>query len=246
MQDGKFKKIKDPRQIFSHLMRMKDQGFEVYVWRFIGDKKYLAQVSITIMRKMRKEFVIKPIPSEVEAFSLVIGVQDEVNFYIPKAAMIFRCTIGQQDYRGEVTLLSPEFIAQIERRRFPRLETYKKEDAKCFFSKCMVSKKVQTQYFQKTCFDLSAGGFSVLVSKFESPYFIKGDKVKDLELIFSDKKILVDAQVVSSVAIDPEDNPEIIYKVFKISFRFTQIQSRDFEFLSREIFERLDSKDIAI
>jgi c-di-GMP-binding flagellar brake protein YcgR len=246
MLDNKLKKITDIHQISSQLQQVKNQQHECYIWRFVGEKKVLAKVHVTILRRSRKEIVIRADEHEKELYSLVVGVLDEVNFYIPNSAIMFRCSIVHNNFKGELTLSYPGFVAQIERRRFPRLNTYRNDLAKSFFSKCIVGHKIQTQYFQKTLFDLSAGGFSLVVSKMELSFFNVGDQIPDMELIFEGRKMNANAQVVHVQPLEPQDNSDIIYKVWKVSFKFTAILSRDFEFLSRHIFEKMTPDQEAV
>jgi c-di-GMP-binding flagellar brake protein YcgR len=246
MMDNKFKKIYDFKKVYSHLYKMKEQSAECFIWRFIGDKKFLARVNLSIFRKTKKEFIINPDQKDLETYSMIIGALDEVNFYIPSAALIFRCEIKDQTGKGEVVLKIPEFIAQIERRKFPRVSTYSEESAKTYFSKCLMTNKVNTQYFQKTCFDLSAGGFSILASKTETQFFQKDENIENVEVTFDGKKISSIAQVIHIQPLEPGENNDIIYKVWKISFKFIKLSTKDFEFLSRHIFEKLTKEDIAI
>lgn len=232
--------------MYSQFLRIKEHGYECFIWRFIGDKKYLAKINLNIFRKSKKEFTILPDQKDLETYSLVIGALDEVNLYIPSAALLFRCQISDQNQKGEVTLKFPEFIAQIERRKFPRLETYKEDIARSYFSKCLMGSKIHTQYFQKTCYDLSAGGFSILVSKVETSFFQKEDTIEGIEITFDGRKISSHAQIMHIQPIEPGEGSDIIYKVWKISFKFTSLSVKDFEFLSRHIFEKLTKEDIAI
>ena len=80
MSNGnKLKKIQDEQQIFSALTSAKDNGYEIYVWRFVGGEKHLALSKIEAVRKQRNDFCIVPSDGQDRLVQELIGGQTQVD-----------------------------------------------------------------------------------------------------------------------------------------------------------------------
>ena len=234
MLSQNLKKIDGDARINSLLVKLRDHDLKCYIWRFIGDRKILAQVRVTAVRKFKKDFTISPYSSsEKENYNHIIGTTEEVNFYVANDLIIFRAKLSQIETQLSIILKNPEFFAQAERRKHLRLPTYSSEMISAKFSKCILFPRFQIQYFQKKCFDISAGGASIIVSKIEGKYFQVDDEVPHLEIVVGGRIINVDVKVVATQELLPGYSDDILYKVQRINFKFMKISKPDFEFLRR-------------
>jgi c-di-GMP-binding flagellar brake protein YcgR len=230
-------KITREKVIAGFIQTAKDKAEEVYVWKITNDRKIMAKVNFDIIRRSKNEIVISPDPSDEEAFEFVIGACEEVNFYLAGTAVMFKAKVKQHLENLKVIISYPSFVAQVERRKSLRLNSYKNGDVRVNFCKTMVIPKVLTQSFNKICFDISMGGFSVLVSKIEAKFFSAGDPIAEATLFIGGRKITTMADVLNVSEIEPGGEVDIMYKVWKVSFRFDLMSKKDQEFINKYVFE---------
>ncbi|MBY0516228.1 MAG: PilZ domain-containing protein [Bacteriovoracaceae bacterium] len=244
--DNKLKKIYDSRQIGHQLLSVKESQEEAFVWRFVGNKKILAPIKFEIIKKAKEEFQIKAAPGHEALFQEVIGSSDKLNFFLPHTLLLFQSKLQEINHDGSVLVLFPEFLAQLERRKWLRMNCENKVKIKTQFCKQVLEPKKMSQFFGKSLVDMSGGGFSLLASKAESKFFLSGEVIKNLELIIEDEKILVDVETVKVQEISTYDPNSINPKAWKISFKFQKITKKHQDFLIKFVFQHLSENEKAI
>ncbi len=233
------KKIQDVGAIWSMLNSSKELVQQVYVWKFVGDKKHLGVVRIESVRKYRNDFCIVPIDGQEKNIASIIASQVEVDLYIPESAMLIRCKLRQADSSKRYYLNFPSQTAILERRNSLRLNVYESGSIKSIFSKSIVIPRLMTQFFEKTVTDIGSGGFSFFVSKIENKYFQIGDPIIGIAFKSFDLNIRVDGVVTSMREISPDEFNGLNYRVWRISCKFRDIDSSSKKQLERYIFERI-------
>ena len=247
MSNGnKLNKVHDLHQILSNLNSAKENTAEVYLWRFVGGSKHLALSRIESVRKQRGDFCVVPAEGQDRILQDLVGGQSQVDLYIPSMSILMRCRIKQTDAPFRYYLEFPEFIAQAERRRHLRLNVYEKEEIKVSFGKSVVMPRAMSQFFLKSCFDVSTGGLSFFVSKTESKLFQPEDKIPTMELKSSNWSAKVSSKVLSIRETDPDEANGFPYKVWRVSCQITQIDSVSRQQLEKFIFERIKEELHAI
>ncbi len=244
--DNQLKKVKDPYVILSLLSGAKESNAEVFVWKLIGNTKHLGQVRIESVRKTRNDFCIAPCDGQDSLVQDLIGGQTHVDLYIPESTLLLRCTLKQSDPPLRFYLTIPEFVAQVERRKSLRLNTYQSSEVKISFSKSVTLPRQITQHFLKDCFDISSGGFSFFISKLETKFFQEMDPISMLEIKAERWTTFVDAEVVKVREVEPDDHNGLTYKVLRVSCRFTRIDQVSRKYLEKYIFERIKNELRAI
>jgi hypothetical protein len=244
--DNKLKKVKDKATIMSLLSGAKESSSEVYIWRLIGSAKHLGQVRIESIRKMRNDFCIIPAEGQDRLVQDLMGSQNYVDLYVPGSALLLRCNIKQTDAPYRYYLTIPEFVAQVERRKSFRLNTYDTADVKVSFGKSVTLPRPMSQHFLKDCFDVSTGGFSFFVSKMESKFFQPNDPIPLIEIKAGDWGTKVSAEIATVREIEPDEFNGLTYKVWRVSCRFSKIDQISRKYLEKYIFERIKSELHAI
>jgi hypothetical protein len=240
------KKINDEAIILSLLGTAKELKQGVYLWRFVGDSKHMAQVRIEAIRKARNDFAIVPSEGQDRHVQEIIGSLNFINVYVPESALLFRCAIKQTDAPFRYYLEIPQFTAQADRRKSLRLVVHGKSEINLNFAKTMMAPKLIKQHFHKACFDISSGGFSFYVSKTEIKFFNVTDEIPMVEVKTGNWTSRVSAVISAVREIEPDDKNGLTYKVFRISCSFTQIDQISRKYIEKFIFERIKDELHAI
>ncbi len=247
MSNGnKLNKIHDAYQILSNLSKAKEDNCEVYVWRFVGGAKHLGLCRIEAIRKQRNDFCIVPTEGQDRIIQELVSGQTQIDFYIPSMCLLMRCQVKQTDAPFRYYLGLPEFIAQVERRQSMRLNVYEQEEMKVSFGKTITLPKTMSQFFLKSCVDVSTGGISFYVSKTEAKLFRPEDAIPAMELKSKNFTAKFASQVQNVREIEPDEVNGFSYKVWRVSCQITQMDPVAKKQLERFIFERIKDELRAI
>ena len=244
--DNKLKKIEDESVIHCLVSGAKEAELEVFIWRLLGGSKHLANVRIESIRKQRKEFCIIPISGHENQVQELMSGQSYIDLYIPESALLLRCNIHHTDAPIRYYLEIPAFVAQVERRKSFRLNVYDSEDVKINFAKSVSVPRPMSQKFAKSCFDISTGGFSFLVSRMESKFFQINDPIRTLEIKTNGWSTKVNVEIALIKEVEPDEYNGLSYKVWRICCRFSQIDQISKKHLEKYIFERIKDELHAI
>ncbi len=224
MNNGnKLNKVQDVAQILQGLNSAKDDSSEIYLWRFVGASKHLGLTRIEAVRKQRSDFCIVPTEGQDRVVQELLSGQTHIDIYIPEKSILMRCRIKQTDAPFRYYLELPEFMAQVERRKELRLNVYDDQEMKVSFGKTITLPRPMSQFFLKSCFDVSTGGISFLVSKTESKLFQEMDLIPTMEIKADKFAAKIASQVLSIRETDPDEANGFPYKVWRVSCKITQI-----------------------
>ena len=246
MSDSSFVKINDMTHVINHLSSIKDSALPILIWKIIGDTKYIAGIKIEAVRKTRNDFIVTPSEDDVSKVQDLMGVHNYIDLYVPEHALIFRCNVRQTEAPLRYYLEVPEFMAQVERRKSLRLDLSSSNEVTIKFSKNQQIQNSTQQKFQKSCYDISSGGFSFLVSRVESKFFKINDLIRTVEISTAQWKSTLTVQVSLVKEVGPDENTDLSYKAWRVSCRFMDIDDISKKYLDKFVFERLKPKDHAI
>lgn len=232
-------KVQDEGVILGLLQGAKDKSCEIFVWRFLGGEKHLGLTRIESIRKTRGDFCIVPIPGQERVVQDLIGSLNFIDLYVPEYCLLLRCDIKQTEAPQRYYLKIPDFVAQIERRKSARLNVEDDSSIQVKFSKFPPLSKGIKQQFTKNCFDISSGGVSFYTSRQESKFFKIGDMDKEIHLKAGDITLTSDGEVTSVIEVDPDEFNGLSYKVWRVSYRFLNIDQISQKNLERFIFKRI-------
>lgn len=213
-------------------------------WKMIAGKKETVEVIFHIIRKFRNEIVVRAVGPHAKATlaDLSVGAQN-LNFYLPEDLVLFQTEVKQVDTNGDVIIKIPEMIAQVDRRKHMRLFVEEGMKAEAHFEKENYGQRVLTQKFNKGCFDISAGGFSFIISKSESRFFQIGGSIERIQLIVDNKKMLVSGEIINIDEVEPSPRNHLIYKGWKVSVKYKSINPQARKFLNYFVFKYLPLED---
>ena len=240
--DNKLKKVHEESIIYNLISGAKERSLEVFIWRLVGTSKHLANVRIESIRKPRKDFCIVPVPGHEQQVQDLMSGQGYIDLYVPDSALLLRCNIRHTDAPVRYSLHIPDFVAQVERRKSFRLNVYEEESVKVSFGKAVSMPRPMSQHFVKSCFDISAGGFSFLFSRMESKFFQVNDPIRTIEFKAGNWTTKVNAQISLIKEIEPDEYNGLTYKVWRVCCRFSEIDQISKKHLEKYIFERIKSE----
>jgi hypothetical protein len=247
VKDGnKLNKVHDTNQIFLNIMSAKEECSEIFVWRFVGATKHLGLSRIEAVRKQRNDFCIVPVEGQDRVLQEMISGQTHIDLYIPSKCILMRCRLKQTDAPFRYYLEFPEFIAQAERRKDLRLNVYEQQEIKVSFGKTITLPRTMSQYFLKSCFDVSTGGLSFFVSKAEAKLFSPDDEISTMEIKSEKWSTKVSSQVLAIRETSPDEANGFPYKLWRVSCKITQIDPVAKKQLEKFIFERIKEELHAI
>ncbi|MEE2670656.1 MAG: PilZ domain-containing protein [Bdellovibrionota bacterium] len=213
----------------------------VLAWKFVSGKKVTVEVTFYIIRKARKEIVVRAASRQgTKLLGELAASANNLNFYLPEDMVLFQTEVKQIEQNGDVRITIPAMIAQVDRRKSFRLFVENGISVKSTFKKLGHGHKQVEQLFKKDCFDISASGLSFIVSKPERKFFELGDKVSGITLEFDGKAIEFSAVVVNLQEIEPSPHNNLHYKGWKIAFQFNDIDSEHAKELDSFVFRYLD------
>ncbi|HXH73976.1 MAG TPA: hypothetical protein VNJ08_03375 [Bacteriovoracaceae bacterium] len=244
--DNKLNKVKDEATILNLITGAKEGSFEIFIWKLIGGAKHLGQVRIESVRKLRKDFCIIPIEGQDRQVQDLMSSQGYIDLYIPESALLLRCQIKQTEAPVRYYLNLPQFVAQVERRKSIRLDVYENSEVKVCFSKSVQAPRTMTQYFMKSCVDVSSGGFSFFVSKMESKFFQPGDPIHDVDVKAGPWSAKLDSEITEIRDVEPDEFNGLTYKVWRVSCKFSQIDQISKKYIDKFILERIKDELSAI
>ncbi len=244
MNDANRKNLKknySPWAIESILSNAKAESKSIVAWRIASGKKLTTNVFIRVIRKSRSELVLKATDfSSSKMLSTLVSGSDKLNFYMPDEMVLFQSDIKSFDSSGDLIIKIPSMIAQIDRRKDMRLFLDDHCHAQANFMKSNGRSLETHQRFDKSCFDISAGGLSFVVSKTEAKFFSRGDFIKPMKILVEKKEIMVFARVVNIFDVEPDAHNGLHYRGKKICVNFERIDPMARKLIADFVFRHID------
>jgi len=242
---NKLKKNFDEWAIESLIDNAKNNEHPVLAWKIVAGQKITVEVTFHIIRKFKKEIVVRAIDPGTKKVLLDLSSNAEsLNFYLPEDQVLFQTEVKQILDSGDIRIKKPEMIAQADRRKNLRLFIDQTLKVDLEFSKQNHNQNVLTQKFNKRCFDISSGGLSFLISRPEMSFFRLGDIVRDLNLSVDDTEIVVAGKVVNILEVTPNSRNDLAYKAHKISIQFGKMSPENKKAIDTYVFRHVDLGEV--
>jgi c-di-GMP-binding flagellar brake protein YcgR len=123
-------------------------------------------------------------------------------------------------------ILPPEEYSFHERRKHERLQPVKT---------CYAAIELNKAVMKKAIYDISIGGFAIILPKSEKVNVSKGKIIPLVVLEIDGKKMKLNVECVNSVTIDRYKIDDLPYGGYKIAFRFAQVSTEDRAFLTEYV-----------
>lgn len=227
--------------IESIINNTKKSNKSVLGWKIVGGKKVTVEVVFHIIRKFRNEIVIKAIGEQgKQKLGNLVAGSKKINFYLPDDMVLFQTDVKHVEQNGDIRIKIPTMMAQLDRRKHLRLFVEESMNIKVNFSKENNGHRVLTQQFEKSCFDISAGGFSFIISKSEARFFNLNDSINNIEVQIGDIKLKANCEITNILDVEPNVGNKLNYKGWKVCFRYTKINPKSIKAIDEFVFRYVD------
>ena len=241
IENNNLKKNFNDWAILSIINNVKNNNRPAMGWKILAGKKVTVEVVFRVIRKFKNEMVVKAVSSHGKKtlMDMAAGAQ-KLNFYLPDDLVLFQTEVKHIDVNGDITVGIPEMMAQVDRRKNLRLFVENSMNVNVEFMKQNHGHKVFTQKFEKKCFDVSSGGFSFLISKAESRFFMSNDSIFAIELTIGDQKIELNGTVTSILELEPNEYNKLNYKAWKVCVKYSDIEIDSKKKIDEFVFRYVD------
>jgi hypothetical protein len=231
--------------IFSIVNNAKLNEKPLIGWRIINGKKVTVDIYIRVIRKFRNEIIIRPSrPNGRVVLDKLVAGSEKINLFMPNDHVLCQCVIKRLDPNGDIILTMPDMIAQIDRRKHLRLFREEGVNIAVQFQKDLNGHDGRVQHFAKSCFDISAGGLSFIVSRTESKYFLKHNLIEGIILELDGKKTKINGLVTNMFDIEPDERNGLLYKSKKVCIQFVSPTTNQQKTINDYIFKYIDLREV--
>lgn len=230
----------NPKVIFDFLKNIKINDERLLVWKMSGGSKLTVKVSLKIIKKFNNQLVLEVDSSLFEKLNVISSGSEFINFFVMNKGLLFRCRfVSLNRSESQLIVKFPEMVAQAERRKSLRHVLPDTSDA-CRVGFYKRTVEGQNQMFKKSCYDISSGGFSFLITKAESKFFAINDDLLQINLEVEDMNFSVDGRIVNFIPVEPGPENSIIYAGFRVCVQFTELDPVTRDLIEIYVFKHID------
>ena len=233
--NNKFEVIEGEKKVFRILSDCQREQVRVVIWRLVNGHKIISDFKIDVIKKFNNQLVLSLSNLKDPNVADILSGFEKVSFYIPKKGVIFQARFVRYSIDSKLSVIIPDKISQIERRTFLRLIIDSEHLVKIKFKSTNENILGANKYFEKSCYDLSVGGLSFMVSKAENKFFNMGDYLP-IKLLFDCKEITLAGEIVNYLAIEPNDVNKLAYKAYKVCIKFLNMKEEDIKIVENFVF----------
>lgn len=198
-------------QIF---MEMHRRSEKLLLWNMLCDESLVKiDAKIKTVKERQKKVVLEISEEGRNHAQMLFSGSGNVNLYLYRKSILCESDVVQYDGDRKIIISFPHHHERVCRRKNERLLP---------MIPVVVNISNANGMFVKRCFDISTGGFSIIVGRQEKGLLQEGMKVV-CEMVSIFKKINLKAEVISVALIDPYLDSCHAYKSFKVSCRFLEL-----------------------
>lgn len=217
------KEITRDRNFEKVIVEMIQNQTSAIAWHSLNGVVFKVELLAKAFRKEYGEIELIVKSGNGEDLQKVVGGNRILNLYIPSASISFSAPIKGigSDFKIKISL--PESYQFYERRENERVQPLKT---------MYVTFEYQKVTFKKSLFDISIGGFSIIVPRNDRLSLSKGTIFPQMTIEISGKKIKIKAECVNSFSVDRYKLDNLPYGGQKIAFRFMGMAPEDQIFIN--------------
>ncbi|MBT3584090.1 MAG: hypothetical protein HN509_04230 [Halobacteriovoraceae bacterium] len=205
--------VTSPIEILKKLTDSKNQGGKVQLWD--GTNQHLSKTPMLLNQIKTDDDTLLFRPQEESLIILedLLKERSFLNIYLPQGSYLFQVRWKHHDRNGNVGTYFPDLLRFIERRTSDRL-----------YPERFIKIKFKEQ--QKSCYDLSVEGLSVVFTKSEISDLSVGDKFPAV-LLYDALEINLNLEVTTVTKIKPFIFENLPYGHKKMGLKITELKPKD-------------------
>ncbi|OUR93021.1 hypothetical protein A9Q84_21190 [Halobacteriovorax marinus] len=184
--------------------------YSVYAWGSFGGHVIKADLEFKTIKFNQKKIVLVPTKLSRSYLEDLLGGSGKLNIAIPQMSLLFEAEYLKYD--DDLTITFPLFHKFYDRRKSERVDP---------FIPLQLKMNYKGITYKKTCSDIGVGGLSIILSRSEMTRFMVNDEIKDVELSFPLKNMIVEVKVASLVKLNPYKDEKHPYGGSRLSLSFS-------------------------
>jgi len=212
------KEIARDRNFEKMIVELVQNQNTIIAWHSVNGVVSKVELLAKAFRKDYAEIELVVKSGNGDELQKVVGSSRILNLYTPSASISFSAPIKgiSENFRIKITL--PESYQFYERRENERVQPSKTMYASFEFQKVV---------YKKSLFDISVGGFSIIIPRNDRLSLHKGTIFPSMVIEIGGKKIKVKAECVNSFSVDRYKLENLPYGGQKIAFKFLAVAPED-------------------
>lgn len=212
-------------------------NYSFFAWQSLGGVVEKCELKVKAFRKDYNEIELEVREDQVAMLGKVVSGNRILNIYVPELSVSFSTELKSVPSGRTLKIFPPKDYSFYERRKHERLQPTKT---------CYVNFELNKMPMKKSIFDISIGGFAIILPKSDKVVVTKGKEFPLLTLDVFGRKLKVKAECVNSVTIDRFKLDTLPYGGYKIAFRFIEMSKEDkdylVEFIAHQSLQQMNVK----
>jgi c-di-GMP-binding flagellar brake protein YcgR len=231
------KEHKRNKEFDKRLIECIQKNYSFFAWQSVNGVIEKCELKGKALRTDYGEIELEAREGQAAQIKNVISGNRKISIYIPEMAMTFQTPLKNIVGENIIKIVIPEDYSIHERRKHERVEPEKK---------CFVSIEIKSQLQKKKIFDISLGGFAIILPKIEKLAIEKGAAFPKAFIEFEGNKGKIKAKVIctSSFGFDRFKYSNFPYGGYKMSFCFSEISVEDKKLLQEFIVSEIMNRNI--
>lgn len=192
------------------------KNYSFFAWQSLNGVIEKCEMKGKAIRCDYGEIELEARDGEGKQIQNIVSGNRKISIYIPEMGMSFQAPLKNVFEDTKIKIVIPEEFTIHERRKHERVTPEKK---------CYVSFEVKSQMYKKAIYDMSMGGFALVLPKNDRLAIAKDTVFPSVVLEIPGVKEKIKAKVicVSSFAFDRFRYLDLPYGGFKIAFCFKEL-----------------------
>lgn len=207
------------------MIEVVQNAHSVFAWKSLNGEIEKCELKVKAYRKEYNEIELEIVPSETKKIADIVNGKKEINVYIPESSVSFIGNVKKTLDDKKLKILIPLEFEFFERRKHERVQP-----KKGFFTF-----EINKMSIKKPVFDLSMGGFAIILPRTEKISLKKGMILESSFIEINSRKIKVQLECVSSISIDRYKLDSLPYGGHKLAFRFLSISKEDRDYIAEVV-----------
>jgi hypothetical protein len=218
------------REALAAIKEAMEKKQTVLCWYVLNDHTVKAELTVLNFHPNKDEIVFKPMPGSLPYLKQMISGSGKMNFFLPCQSCTFSSELKSLDENGKLVTSLPEVFRFNDRRSGHRVDLE---------MTIWADFEINGKKYHKKCFDLGAGGLSIVFSNLEHFRGRINQSLDSIELTVGKNKIETKCQIVNILKLTPYKLDNCPYGGSRVSFKFLKLKEKDKETLEGIVMSHL-------
>lgn len=193
------------------------KNYSFYAWQSLNGVIEKVEMKGKAFRAEYGEIELEVREGSSNQIKNIVSGSRKLSIYVQEIAMSFQAPLKSVVENGKVKINLPEDYIIHERRKHERLKLLKK---------CFVMFEIKSQVYKKAVYDVSNGGFAIILPRTERLIFPKDLAIISVELEFEGIKEKIKSKVIctSAFSFDRFKYKNLPYGGYKMAFCFKELE----------------------